>query len=194
VSRALTEADILPIEDYAEIRREKRRALVALKKNRQLHVGPHATATFECWDSMWYQVQEMLYIEKGGESQLADELLAYGPLVPNGSELVVTLMFEIEDPVRRARVLARLGGVESSVTLSFGGHGIAALAEQDVERSTAEGKTSAVHFLHFPFTPAQAEAFKRKGIQAIFAIGHPNYQHMAVLPEAVREEIAKDLD
>ena len=194
MSRALTAADFLPIEEYAKIRRDKRRALIERKKNRQLHVGPHVTVTFECWDSMWYQVQEMLYIEKGGEAQLADELMAYGPMVPNGHELVVTLMFEIEDATRRARVLAQLGGVEETVTLSFGAHKITGMAEQDVERSTAEGKTSAVHFLHFPFTPAQSAAFKQPGIQAIFAIGHANYQHMAVLPESVREEIAKDLD
>jgi hypothetical protein len=194
VSRALTRADILPLDDYVKIRLDKRRALLELKRNRQLAVGPHVTVTFECWDSMWYQVQEMLYIEKGGDAQLTDELLAYGPMVPNGRDLVATLMFEIADELRRARLLASLGGVEQTVTLSFAEHKIAALSEQDVDRTTAEGKTSAVHFLHFPFTPSQSAAFKRPGTQVIFAIGHPNYQHMAVLPDAVRQAIAQDLD
>jgi hypothetical protein len=194
MSRALARSDILSIEDYVKIRLDKRKALVERKKFRQLHVGPHVTVTFECWDSMWYQVQEMLYIEKGGDAQLADELTAYGPMVPNGNELVATLMFEIEDPGRRARVLAALGGVEDTVSLSFGTHKIMAVSEQDVERTTAEGKTSAVHFLHFPFTPAQKAAFKAAGTQVVFAIGHANYHHMTVLPEAVRQELGKDLD
>jgi hypothetical protein len=194
MSRALTPADILAVEDYVKVRLDKRRALIELKRRRQLHVGPHVTVTFECWDSMWYQVQEMLYIEKGGDAQLEDELLAYGPMVPNGDELVATLMFEIEDAGRRARVLAGLGGVENCISLSVGPHRIMAVSEEDVERSTADGKTSAVHFLHFPFDAAQKAAFKAPGAQVLFAIGHANYQHMAMLPEAVRQELAGDLD
>jgi len=194
MSRALTKADIIPMEDYLKVRLEKRRALVDRKKNRQIHVGPHVTVTFESWDSMWYQVQEMLYIEKGGDSQLADELAAYGPMVPNGDELVVTLMFEIDDPTRRARVLGGLGGVEETISLSFAGHKIRADAEREVERTAEDGKTSAVHFLHFPFTAEQKAAFRKEGSQVLFSIGHANYQHMAVLPDAVRRELATDLD
>jgi hypothetical protein len=192
VPRTLTRADILPTADYVKVRLEKRRALVALKQKRQLHVGPHVTVTFECWDSMWYQVQEMLYIEKGGDGQLADELAAYGPMVPNGSELVATLMFEIDDPARRAKILGSLGGVEKTVAITFAGQEVRAVSEQDVDRTTADGKTSAVHFLHFPFTRAQIEAFREAGTQAIFTIGHPLYQHMAVLPETVRATVAQD--
>ena len=190
--RTLTRDDILPMADYVKVRLEKRRELVALKRNRQLHIGPHVTVTFECWDSMWYQVQEMLYIEKGGDEQLADELAAYGPMVPNGTELVATLMFEIDDPARRAKILGSLGGVEESIAITFAGHEVKAVAEQDIDRTTAEGKTSAVHFLHFPFTGAQIEAFRTPGTQAIFTIGHPLYQHMAVLPETTREAVAQD--
>lgn len=190
--RTLTRDDIMPLADYVPVRLEKRRALVALKQKRQLHVGPHVTVTFECWDSMWYQVQEMLYIEKGGDEQLADELAAYGPMVPNGNELVVTLMFEIDDPARRAKILGSLGGVEETIAITFGEEKVKAVAEEDVDRTTADGKTSAVHFLHFPFTRTQIEIFRRAGTQAIFTIGHPLYQHMAVLPEIVREEVARD--
>ena len=191
--RTLTRDDILPMADYVKLRLEKRRALVALKQKRQLHVGPHVTVTFECWDSMWYQVQEMLYIEKGGDEQLADELAAYGPMVPNGSELVLTLMFEIDDPGRRAKILGSLGGVEETILLTFAGQEVKAVAEQDIDRTTADGKTSAVHFLHFPMTRDQIESFRKPGTQVIFSIGHPHYQHMAVLPETVREAISGDL-
>jgi len=194
VPRTLTRDDVLPLADYIPVRLEKRRELVALKQKRQLHIGPHVTVTFECWDSMWYQIQEMLYIEKGGDEQLADELAAYGPMVPNGSELVVTLMFEIDDPARRAKILTSLGGVEETIAITFAGHEVKAVAEQDVDRTTAEGKTSAVHFLHFPFTRAQIEAFRKPSTQAIFTIGHPHYQHMAVLPETVRETVAQDFE
>jgi hypothetical protein len=194
MSRPLTREDILPVDDYLKVRLAKRRDLVELKKTRQLHIGPHVTVSFESWDSMWYQIQEMLYIEKGGDEQLQDELLAYAPMVPNGRELVVTLMFEIEDPTRRARVLATLGGVEETISLSFSGHKIAAVSEEDVDRTTADGKTSAVHFLHFPFTDAQVKAFKDAGTQVIFSIEHAQYQHMAVLPEATRQALAKDFD
>lgn len=192
MTRTLTRDHILPMADYVKIRLEKRRELVALKQKRQLSIGPHVTVTFECWDSMWYQVQEMLYIEKGGEEQLADELTAYGPMVPNGSELVATLMFEIDDPGRRAKILGSLGGVEKTIAITFAGHEIKAVPEQDIDRTTAEGKTSAVHFLHFPFGKAQIEAFRQPGTQAIFTIAHPLYQHMAVLPETVRETVAQD--
>jgi len=194
VSRSLTRDDILPMADYVKIRLEKRRALVALKRNRQIHVGPHVTVTFECWDSMWYQVQEMLYIEKGGDEQLADELTAYGPMVPNGHELVATLMFEIDEPARRARILGSLGGVEETIALTFAGHEVKAVSEEDVDRTTADGKTSAVHFLHFPFTAAQIEAFRKPSTQVLFVVAHANYQHMAVLPEATRESLSTDFD
>ncbi len=192
--RTLTRDDILPMADYLKVRLEKRRALVALKRHRQLHVGPHVTVTFECWDSMWYQIQEMLYIEKGGDEQLADELAAYAPMVPNGGELVVTLMFEIDDPTRRVKILGSLGGVEKTIAITFGDHAVKAVSEQDVDRTSADGKTSAVHFLHFPFTAEQIAAFRKRDAQAIFAIGHPAYQHMAVLPESVRDSVVQDFE
>ena len=107
----LTQADILSPEEYAAVRAERRAAMVEQKKHRRLHVGPYATFYFENWDTMWYQIQEMLRIEKGGEAQLADELEAYNPLVPKGDELVATVMFEIDDPDQRTRMLGKLGGV-----------------------------------------------------------------------------------
>lgn len=191
--RRITRADILPMDQYAAERRERRRAMMDVKGRRRVPVGPHATFYFESYDTMWLQVHEMLYIERGGEEQIADELEAYNPLIPQGSELVATLMFEIDDPVRRAALLGGLGGVEETVTLSVAGDVIRAGAERDVDRTTAEGKASSVHFLHFPMTPNQVAAFKAGEGDVVLGIGHARYRHMAVLPEDVRRELASDL-
>ena len=190
----ITPADIMSMDDYAAVRAERRKAMGELKKNRRVAVGPDATFYFESYDTMFHQVHEMLFIEKGGDEQIADELSAYNPLVPNGRELVATLMFEIDDPSRRALFLAGLGGVEETVTLAFEGETIKAVAEQDVDRTTAEGKASAVQFLHFPFTDAQAEKFRRPGTKVTLGIAHAKYGHMAVLPEAARSVLAQDFD
>lgn len=187
-------SDILSLAEYAKQRMELRRKIGAMKRNRRIEVGPYATFYFESYDTMWLQVQEMLHIEKGGDAQLADELHAYNPLIPQGSELVVTFMIEIDDPDRRRRVLGQLGGIEETAFLRFGGETVKAMAETDQDRTTAEGKASSVQFVHFPFTPAQVEAFRKPGTEVVLGFSHPNYGHMAVMPDPVREELAKDFD
>jgi hypothetical protein len=191
--RRITRADILPAEDYARLRKEKRAELVARKKHRRVEVGPYVTFYFENYDTMWHQIHEMLHIEKGGEEQIEDELAAYNPLIPQGGELVATMMFEIDDENRRRRVLGKLGGVEETVTISVGGETVLARAESDVDRTTAAGKTSSVHFLHFPFTPAQVAAFRDPVNPVILGIGHEGYQHMAMLSADTRRALAEDL-
>lgn len=188
----ITAADLISLEDYARVRREKRAAHVARKRLRRLAVGPHVTVTFECWDSMWLQIQEMLYVEKGGEAQIADELRAYNPMIPNGRELTATLMFEIDDRRLRERTLSSLGGVEHQIVLDVAGTPVRAEPEGDVERSTAAGRTSAVHFLHFPFPDAAIRRFQAPDAPITFAIEHPNYAHMTRMPAAMRQELAKD--
>ncbi|MGP1394372.1 MAG: DUF3501 family protein [Inquilinaceae bacterium] len=190
----ITRADILSMEEYGAMRAERRRALLPIKQNRRLAVGPDATFYFETYDTMWLQVHEMLFIERGGEEQIPDELEAYNPLVPKGNELVATVMFEIDDKARRQAVLSQLGGVEETMSLEFDGNVITSEAEPDVDRTNADGKASSVQFVHFPFTPDQAAAFKKPGTRVVLGIGHPHYAHMAVLPEAMRAELAKDLD
>lgn len=190
----ITRADIMPLDQYARERAVRRKALVELKKTRRVPVGPFATFSFENYETMWQQIHEMLYIEKGGEEQIADELRAYNPLIPKGNELVATVMFEIDDPARRQIELGRLGGVEETFTLRFAGHTIAGRPEGDVERTNEQGKTSSVHFIHFPFTAEQAAAFRAPGTQVMVGIGHPNYGHLAILPEATREALAGDFD
>ena len=192
--KVITLDDILDIEDYTAIRRQRRTEVSAVKRDRRVSVGPDATFYFESYDTMLQQIQEMLYIERGGEAQLADELAAYNPLIPNGSELVATFMIEIEDEVRRQQTLAKLGGIEETITLDIAGETISALPEADQERTTADGKTSSVHFLHFPLSPTAIAKLKTADTRALLAIDHPQYAHMAVLPERVRAALATDLD
>ncbi len=190
----ITRDDILGMEDYVAVRAERKRAVTELKKHRRVAVGPDATFYFESYDTMLHQVHEMLYIEKGGEQQIEDELRAYNPMIPGGRELVATLMFEIDDAARRADFLAGLGSVEETVTLTFSGETVTATPEQDVDRTTADGKASSIQFLHFAFTDAQVEKFRSPDARVTLGIGHEKYAHQAVLPEAVRQVLAQDFD
>jgi Protein of unknown function (DUF3501) len=192
MKREISPADILPLAAYEQVRAAKRAAIRQIKKNRRLEVGPFATFHFENYDTMWLQIQEMLRVEKGGAAQLADELRAYNPMIPNGHELTATLMFEIEAETRRRAILATLGGVENAVELRFAGEVVRAAPEQDLEYTSAEGKASSVQFLHFPFTAAQIAKFTSPGQEVILAITHPHYGHMAILPQTMREELAAD--
>jgi hypothetical protein len=192
--RRLTREDILPLAEYAAIRDEQRKRITEIKRHRRLEVGPFAAFYFENYDTMRHQVQEMLYIEKGGDAQIEDELSAYNPLIPQGSELVATVMFEIDDPVRRNSALMRLGGIENYVFLDVAGERIRGEPDPTRENTSPEGKASSVQFLRFPFTEGQITRFEIPGAQVIAGFDHPNYGHMAVLPESVRAALAKDLD
>jgi hypothetical protein len=194
MKRELTRADIIPIEEYARTRRERRKAVTELKKNRRVEVGPFATFYFENFETMWHQVHEMLFIEKGGEEQIADELRAYNPLVPNGDELVATVMFEIDDDRRRKVTLARLGGIEDKMFLTFAGETVRGKPEADRENTREDdNKASSVQFVHFPMTTAQKAKFRTPGAQVVIGFDHENYGHMAVMPESVREALTPDL-
>jgi hypothetical protein len=191
--REITRADILPVEVYAEQRDAQRARVRAVKKHRHLEVGPDCSFYFESYDTMWHQVHEMLYIERGGEAQIADELTAYNPLVPKGDELVATVMFEIDEPERRAALLSKLGGIEETAFLRVAGETVAGVAETDLDRTTAKGKASSVQFIHFPLSPAQITQFKTPDAEVIVGFTHPAYGHMASLPETVRAALATDL-
>lgn len=191
-TRNITRADIMDLAEFGKQRKEMRAGLLPAKKLRRVAVGPDATFYFESYETMWMQVHEMLYIEKGGEEQIEDELSAYNPLIPQGKELVATLMFEIDDEARRRRVLGSLGGVEETVFLEIGGEKVMAEAEQDVDRTTAEGKASSVHFLHFPLTDAQIAAFKEPGNDVILGLEHQGYAHMTRISPEARKELAHD--
>jgi hypothetical protein len=194
MARKIAASDILPAEEYARRRKELRQSVVAAKRQRRMEVGPVATLHFESFETMRMQIQEMLHIEKGGAEQLAGELSAYNPLVPDGRELVATVLFEIDEPQRRANFLARLGGVEETAFIEVGGEKIRGLPEADQDRTTAEGKASSVQFIHFPFTPAQIGRFRQPGERVILGFDHPAYAHMSVMPEPVRAALAGDFD
>ena len=190
--RRIEPSVIVPLAEYGPQRAERRKRITEIKKNRRLEVGPFATFYFESYDTMLHQVHEMLFIEKGGAEQLPDELAAYNPLIPQGAELVATVMFEIDDPIRRARVLATLGGVENKAFIRVGGEIVRGVAEEDQERSREDGKASSVQFIRFPFAPAQIAAFRSDAGDVIVGFDHPSYGHMAVMPPAVRQALAQD--
>jgi hypothetical protein len=190
--RKITEADILPDADYQARRSDLRAHAIAMKKNRRVAVGPFATFYFENYQTMWLQVQEMLRIEKGGRDQIAGELEAYNPLIPQGSELIATLMLEIEDASLRDKTLRSLGKIEETAFLDLGGERIGATPTEYEDRTTADGKTSSVHWLRFVFTPEQIAKFRSGADNAVLGFAHPNYGHMAVIPPAVRAELAQD--
>ena len=191
-TRKITQADVLPPAQYAKERIERRKALVAVKKNRRMEVGPFATFYFENYDTMFQQVHEMLHIEKGGVEQIAGELEAYNPLIPQGDELIATLMLEIENVEIRNRELFRLAGIEESVYIEMEQQRIAATPTEYDDRTTPDGKTSSVHWVRFKFTPEQIAKFKNTDITAILGVAHPGYGHMAVIAPEVRAELAKD--
>ncbi len=190
--RKITRFDIIPHANYAAKRGEFRKNLIPVKKNRRIEVGPFATFHFENYDTMWQQVQEMLYIEKGGEDQIAGELEAYNPLIPQGNELIATLMLEIDDAGRRERLLKQLAGIEECVSLDIAGVRIKATPTDYRDRTTPDGKTSSVHWLRFVFTPELKKRFASRETRIVLAVEHPDYGHMAVIPPDVRAELAKD--
>ena len=179
--REIQKEDIMPLDVYIEKRRELRKSIVDYKKNRRVALGPYATFYFESYETMLAQVQEMLYIEKGGDEQLQDELSAYNPLIPNGKELTATLMFEIDNPISRAAFLGKVGGIEETVFMKIDGEKIKAVPEEDVDRTSAEGKASSVQFIHFNFTDDQIKKFQSNSSEIELGIDHKEYSHSTKL-------------
>jgi Protein of unknown function (DUF3501) len=192
--RRLTREDILPLADYLAVRGKRRRAIAEIKQRRRMEVGPFATFHFENFATMQQQVQEMLYIENGGDAQIEDELGVYNPLIPKGHELVATVMFEIDDANRRAAMLARLGGIENQMFIELAGTRINGEPDPTRENTAPDGKASSVQFIRFPFADSQIGAFRAPGARIIVGFDHPNYGHMAVMPESTRQALAEDFD
>lgn len=190
--RQITRADIIDPADYAKERRELKRRITEIKRDRRIEVGPFVTFYFENYDTMWHQIHEMLHIEHGGEPQIVDELEAYNPLIPQGSELIATVMIEIEDPIRRNTILATLGGIEHKMFIAVGGERSFGIPDPTRENTSPEGKASSVQFVRFPFTAAQIADFRKANAQVLVGIDHPNYGHIAVMPERVRAALAGD--
>ena len=175
--------DLIPSDTYAENRKQIRKELVEFKKNRRIALGPYATFYFESFETMVAQIQEMLHIEKGGDEQLKDELIAYNPLVPNGKELTATLMFEIDNPLSRGAFLGKVGGIEDKVFMKIDNEKVKAVPEDDVDRTSAEGKASSVQFIHFKFNDDQINKFKSGNISIELGIDHKEYAHTTKLTD-----------
>jgi hypothetical protein len=193
-NRKIEKSDLLATEIYEKDRKEIRKKLVEFKKRRRVALGPYATFYFESFETMLAQVQEMLHIEKGGDAQLEDELIAYNPLVPNGKELTATLMFEIDNPITRATFLGNVGGIEEKVFMKVDGEIIKAAPEEDVDRTSAKGKASSVQFLHFKFNESQIKKFKSFLLEIEIGINHEKYSHTTKLPSLTIESLAADFN
>ena len=192
--KIIQKSDLLAPDVYEQNRRQMRKELVEFKKDRRVPLGPYATFYFECYETMLAQVQEMLHIEKGGDEQLNDELTAYNPLIPNGKELVSTLMFEIDNPVIRTTFLGKLGGVEENVFIKIDNDIIYGKPEIDVDRTSAEGKASSVQFIHFEFDQNQISKFKGNNVSIELGIDHKEYSHSTKLSESTIKALSSDFN
>jgi len=192
--KEVTKADLIPADEYAKNRKSYRKEIVSYKKDRRVSLGPYANFYFESYETMKAQIQEMLHIEKGGDEQLKDELIAYNPLIPKGKELVATLMFEIDNPLSRAEFLNKVGGIEENVFLQIGREKIKSIPEQDVDRTSAAGKASSVQFIHFKFTGEQVKQFKDLSNEIIIGVDHEMYAHTVKLTENNKKALALDFD
>jgi hypothetical protein len=193
--RALNHQTILDLDSFNNIRTQKHAQIIALKKIRRLSVGPDITFYFENYETLWWQIQEMLRIEQGGEDQIEDELRAYGPLIPrlfeDGSfELVATMMIEIPQEQRRKEVLETLGGIEKKISLCFDDVSIPAQSEEDVERTTSSGKTSAIHFLRFVIPKKYKISFLESDV--CIKIDHRHYNFSGELTPLLKQSLLDD--
>jgi hypothetical protein len=192
--QVLTPDNLMSLEQYAAKRNAFRAEVMAHKRDRTVAIGPHATLYFEDRLTMQYQVQEMLRIERIFERQgIEEELAAYNPLIPDGSNWKATFMLEYGDVEERRDALARMVGIESRVWVRVTGFDrVYAIADEDLERAT-EDKTSSVHFLRFELSPAMVAAVKQ-GAPIAMGIDHEAYTHtVASVPENVRRSLAGDL-
>lgn len=194
IMKKLNREDLFSLEKYAEVRPQFRAQVMAHKQNRQVSIGPNATLYFEDRMTMQYQVQEMLRIERIFESGgINEELEAYNPLIPDGSNWKATFMVEFPDVEERRVALKRLKGVEKKVWARVAGfEPVRPIADEDLEREDEE-KTSSVHFLRFELTPDMVRAVKQ-GAAISMGIDHPAYSHQVdPLPAATRDSLAQDL-
>ena len=190
--RQIEKEDLMPAATYAENRKKIRNNLIEFKKDRRIALGPYATFYFESFETMVAQIQEMLHIENGGDEQLKDELIAYNPLVPNGKELTATLMFEIDNPISRGAFLGKVGGIEEKIFMKIDNEVVKAVPEDDVDRTSAEGKASSVQFIHFKFNDDQVNKIKSGTINIELGINHKEYAHTTKLTEDNIKSLSAD--
>ena len=192
-SSKIIPSDIPERNNYIKVRKDLRKKMVLRKKNRRLNIGPYITVYFENKDTLIHQIREMVFIENGGHEQVLEEIRAYESLVPNGKELVLTLMVEIDNQKKRSEFLSSLGGIECSLILKINGTSlIKGQAEKDVDRTNADGKASSVQFIHFSFNKDEIFLFQSNNSKIELEIDHPSYKHIAVMNTDVKNELSKD--
>ena len=188
----IEKSDILSRDEYKSKRKSLRETMVLRKKFRRVDIGPYVTMYFENKDTIVHQINEMVYIENGGEEQINDEILAYKSLIPDGQELVATVMIEIDSPIKRAEFLAKMGGFEEQISIKIEDQLIKGRAELDGDRTTADGKASSVQFVHFEFDEKAVEIIKTHMDNVTISISHENYKHSSTLNIDTVKELVKD--
>ena len=191
-SNVIQETEILSRSTYIDKRKTLRENMVLRKKFRRVDIGPYITVYFENKDTIIHQINEMVYIENGGMEQIKEEIAAYKSLVPNGKELVATVMVEIDSPIKRAEFLGKMGGFEEKIEITVDNIKVEGKAELDVDRTTADGKASSVQFVHFEFDEKIINSIKKNKDKISISINHENYKHSAMLNISTVEELTKD--
>ncbi|WP_457601379.1 DUF3501 family protein [Hydrogenivirga sp.] len=186
--------DILNIYEYEKVRPEKVKYITQLKKRRRIPLGDKATLVFENYDTVWFQIQEMVRIERlVKDEEVQFEIDTYNELIPEKNQLSATFFIEIPDEKERKETLPKLVGIHDAVYMHIGNkHTIKAQADEKSQMDYEEGKASVVHFLKWNLTPEQVEDFKREPVR--IEINHENYKAMTELPPEVKEELIKDLE
>jgi len=188
----IEKSDILSREEYKSKRKSLREKMVLRKRFRRVDIGPYVTMYFENKDTIIHQINEMVYIENGGEEQINDEISAYKSLIPDGQELVATVMIEIDSPTKRSEFLAKMGGFEEQISIKIGDQLIKGKAELDGDRTTADGKASSVQFVHFEFDDEAVKSIKNNIEDVSISINHESYRHSSILNKDTVEELIKD--
>ena len=188
----IEKSDILSRDEYKSMRKNLREKMVLRKKFRRVDIGPYVTMYFENKDTIIHQINEMVYIENGGDEQINDEISAYESLIPDGQELIATVMIEIDSPIKRAEFLAKMGGFEEQISIKVGDQLIKGRAELDGDRTTADGKASSVQFVHFEFNENAVEIINNHMDNVTISIDHENYKHSSILNIDTVKELVKD--
>ena len=191
-SNVIQETEILSRSTYIDKRKTLREKMVLRKKLRRVDIGPYITIYFENKDTIIHQINEMVYIENGGTEQIKEEIAAYKSLVPNGKELVATVMVEIDSPIKRAEFLGKMGGFEEKIEITVDNIKVEGKAELDGDRTTADGKASSVQFVHFEFNEEDINSIKKNKDKVSISINHENYKHSTMLNDSTIEELIKD--
>ena len=184
--------DIFERNEYMSKRTQLRKEIVARKRKRRIDVGPYVTLYFENRDTIVHQINEMVFIENGGQEQIKEEILAYKSLIPNGKELIATVMIEIDSPLKRSEVLSKMGGFEETFIIKIGDTIIDGKAELDVDRTTADGKASSVQFVHFHFKKEDIKKFRDNYTKVELSINHKAYTHSTLLQDETKNELSLD--